>query len=199
VVTNERIFQLLLAIGMISFFIAGGLFGGVAQLRSANSTNTQIYVNPNYSNQATVYRQEDGSVSIQPGQAVIAGQAESALYNGYGAVVVGDYYDDYSGLAGSTPGTMSIPIGTILEYAPSSAVPVMVKGSRYYYENNVFLAEVFDGSSVVYQVVPAPLGAVVTQLPVGCIVQNYNGRSFELCGKTYYQQVAGGYQVVAVN
>jgi hypothetical protein len=48
---------------------------------------------------------------------------------------------------GTTPGTMAIPIGTILEYAPSSAVPIMVKGTRYYYENNIYLAEVFDGAS----------------------------------------------------
>lgn len=124
---------------------------------------------------------------------------QAANYTGYGTVVVGSYYSDYSGWAGTAPAEAAIPIGTILEYAPSSAVPVMVKGNRYYYENNVYLAEVFDGSAVVYQVVPAPVGAVVTQLPAGCAVQNYNGKSFQVCGTTYYQQVAGGYQVVAVN
>ncbi len=123
--------------------------------------------------------------------------SQAANYGGYGTVVVGGYYSDYSGWAGTTPVEPAIPIGTILEYAPSSAVPVMVKGSRYYYENNIYLAEVFDGTSVVYQVVPAPFGAVVTQLPAGCVVQNYNGKSFQLCGDTYYRQVAGGYEVVA--
>jgi hypothetical protein len=158
-----KIFRLLLVIGMISFSMAG-LFGGVRQMRSANTTNSQ-----------------------------------AANYPGYGTVIVGGYYSDYSGWAGTAPAGSAIPIGTILEYAPSSAVPVMVKGSRYYYENNVFLAEVFDGTSVVYQVVPAPLTAVVTQLPAGCVVKNYNGKSYQLCGNTYYQQVAGGYEVVAVN
>jgi hypothetical protein len=174
------------------------LLGGVRQFRSANSTNTQAYVNPNYANQATTYRQQGGVVSVNPGQAII-GQNGTAVYNGYGAVVVGGYYNDYGSWNGTAPTGSTIPIGTILEYAPSSAVPVMVEGTRYYYENNVYLAEVFDGSAVVYQVVPAPLGAVVTQLPAGCMVQNYNGKSFQLCGSTYYQQVAGGYQVVAAN
>ena len=124
---------------------------------------------------------------------------QAVVYQGYGTVYAGDYYQDYNGYVATDPSAPSIPIGTILEYAPSSAVPVMVKGSRYYYENNVYLAEVFDGTSVVYQVVPAPLGAVVTQLPAGCVVQNYNGKSFQLCGDTYYRQVAGGFEVVALN
>ena len=73
----------------------------------------------------------------------------------------------------------------------------MVGGARYYYQNSVFLEEVYDGSAIVYQVVPAPLGAVVTMLPTGCMPQLYNGNSFYLCGNDPpCQQVAGGYQVV---
>jgi hypothetical protein len=132
----------------------------------------------------------------QMGSTNLAG-SQTANYGSYGTVVVGSYYSDYSGWAGTSPVEPAIPIGTILEYAPSSAVPVMVQGNRYYYENNIYLAEVFDGTSVVYQVVPAPSGAVVTQLPAGCIVQTYNGKSLQLCGSTYYRQVAGGYEVVA--
>jgi hypothetical protein len=197
--TKQRIFRIVLVIAVISLSLSGGLFGGVRQMRSANSTGTQTYVNPNYSNQATTFRQQTGNISVNPGRA-ISGQAGTAVYNGYGAVVASGYYYDYGTWTDTAPQPDSgIPIGTILEYAPSSAVPVMVEGTRYYYENNIYLAEVFDGTSVVYQVVPAPLGAVVTQLPAGCAVQNYNGRSFQVCGSTYYQQVAGGYQVVASN
>jgi len=161
---QSKLFRLMPVIGFIWFTMAGGLFGGVRQLRSTNTAARQAVV-----------------------------------YQGYGTVYVGDYYQDYSGYVATDPSVAAIPIGTILEYAPSSAVPVMVKGSRYYYENNIYLAEVFDGTSVVYQVVPAPLGAVVTQLPAGCVVQNYNGKSFQLCGNTYYRQVAGGFEVVALN
>jgi hypothetical protein len=191
-------FRIVIVLTVISISLVSGLFGGVRQFTTGNATGAQTYVNPNYSNQATVYRQQTGTVSSNPGRA-ISGQAGTAIYNGYGAVVASGYYYDYSGWSGTAPQGAEVPIGTILEYAPSSAVPVMVDGSRYYYENNVFLAEVFDGSAVVYQVVPAPFGAVVTQLPAGCAVQNYNGRSFQICGSTYYQQVAGGYQVVALN
>lgn len=188
------------SIVFISVVFAGmvsGLLAGVRQMRTADSTNTQTYINPNYSNQATVYRQN--SVSVNPGQAIVTGQTGTALYNGYGAVVAGNYYNDYGGWSGTAPSGSIIPIGTILEYAPSGAVPVTVNGTRYYYQNNIYLLEVFDGYAVVYQVVPAPLGAVVTQLPAGCMVQNYNGKSFQICGTTYYKQVAGGYQVVAEN
>ena len=161
---QPKFFRFIFVVSVISFFMAGGLFGGVRQLRSTNTTARQ-----------------------------------GVVYQGYGTVYVGDYYQDYSGYVAADPSAPAIPIGTILEYAPSSAVPVMVKGSRYYYENNIYLAEVFDGTAVVYQVVPAPLGAVVTQLPAGCVVQNYNGKSFQLCGNTYYRQVAGGFEVVALN
>ena len=193
---NSKNFRMLITIVAISFCITYGLFAGVRQTRTANATGSQAYVNPNYSNQATTYR--PGTVNTNPGQAVV-GQNGTATYNGYGAVVVGGYYNDYSGYVNSAPTQPAIPIGTILEYAPSGAVPVMVNGVRYYYQDNVYLEEVFDGYAVVYQVVPAPIGAVVTQLPAGCVVQNYNGKSFTLCGGTYYQQVAGGYQVVAAN
>jgi hypothetical protein len=188
-----------LVYGIIGLFIGTSLFGGVRQMRSADSTNSQVYVNPNYSNQTTAYRNETGPIAVNPGQAVLTNVPGTAVYNGYGAVVAGGYYNDYNGWAGTAPPGTGIPIGTILEYVPSTAVPVMVSGYRYYYENSIFLAEVFDGSAVVYQVVPAPIGAVVTQLPAGCTVLNYNGRSVQRCGNTYYQQVAGGYQVVAAN
>jgi hypothetical protein len=197
---NSRYSRLIFVIVLIQFTIIGGLFGGVRQVRTANTTTGQAYVNPNYANRATTYQQQTGNTGITPGQAyAIANQNAYVNYNGYGAVVTGDYYYDYNGWAGNAPGGGTIPIGTILEYAPSSAVPIMVNGARYYYENNIYFAEVFDGTAVVYQVVDAPIGAVVTQLPAGCVVQNYNGRSFQLCGNTYYQQAAGGYQVVMLN
>ena len=172
----------LLVVGLI-FCGTAATQGGVKQMRSVDSmTNvgTNAYadmdagggyatVNPNYSDQGT------------------------------GEVVTGDYYYDYNGYTAAVPAGTQIPMGTILEYVPSRAVPLMVQGTRYYYADNVFLTEVFDGYAVVYQVVPAPVGAVVTTLPAGCIVQNYNGKSITVCGNIYYRQVAGGYEVIALN
>ena len=171
-------------------------------MRTATPTGggQTTYVNPSYTNRSTTYRQQTGNTGLAPGQAAaVAGRAGYVTYNGYESPVVGDYYDSYDGYVETSPTGGTIPMGTVLEYVPSSAVPIMVDGSRYYYENNIYYAEVFNGNAVVYQVVDAPLGAVVTQLPAGCVVQNYNGRSFQQCGYTYYQQVAGGYQVVLLN
>lgn len=213
---------LLVILSVFSCVVVANLFGGVQQARSVNSlrtnksnigtnpyanTNTQsntptyATVNPNYSDRATVYRGENGAVAVGPGGAVVAGQNGMATYNGYGAVVTGGYYYDYNSYAGTvnTVANAPIPTGTILEYAPSTAMPLMVGSARYYYDNNTFFAEVFDGGAVVYQVVPAPLGAVITILPAGCMPQYFNGKSFTVCDSTYYQQVAGGYQVVALN
>lgn len=206
---------LILVISLISFGVTQGLFGGVRQMRSVNSLNTDTTnigtnpykdmeteyatVNPNYNDRATAYHDEYGNVAVDPRDAYVAGDNGAAYYDGYGAVAATGNYYDYNGWSGSAPAGANIPIGTILDYAPSTAVPIMVGGARYYNDNGIYFAEVFDGTAVVYQVVEAPLGAVVTTLPAGCFVQNYNGRSFTQCGNTYYKQVAGGYQVVLLN
>lgn len=165
----------------------------------SNANDAYATVNPNYSDRATAFHGENGAVAVDPRYAEAGYDNGTADYNGYGAVVAQGYYYDYNGWAAGAPAGAMIPMGTILEYVPSAAVPLMVQGTRYYYADNVFLTEVFDGTAVVYQVVPAPLGAVITMLPAGCIVQNYNGKSLTVCGNIYYRQVAGGYQVVALN
>lgn len=216
--TRKTFFVMLLILSSVS---TGILFGGVRQAR-VNNTNigTNAYanttyaktngayttINPNYSNGATVYHGEKGTVAVGPQGAVAVGNNGNAVYNGYGAVVTGGYYYDtnaydtsYYGYNNVAPPGSTIPMGTIFEYAPSTAMPLMVGGTRYYYDNNIFFTEVFDGSAVVYQVVSAPMGAVVTTLPSNCTAQYYNNKSYTICGSTYYMQVAGGYQVVAMN
>lgn len=209
-------FLFILLLTILIFATEGRLFGGVRQTQAVNSlpntNNTNIgtnpykdmytdndngyaTVNPNYSDQAMAYQGESGGVAVDPREAVAVDNG-IANYYGTNVVVANGYYQDYDGWSGTAPPGAMIPFGTILENVPSTAVPVMVGGARYYYQNSVFLAEVYDGSAIVYQVVPAPLGAVVTMLPTGCMPQLYNGNSFYICGSTYYQQVAGGYQVV---
>src|SRR5262245_12346164 len=158
--------------------------------------NGYANVNPNYSDQSMTYQGENGSVTVDPREAIAGVDNGIANYAGNNVVVTGDYYPDYNSWSGVAPPGAMIPIGTIVENVPASAMPVMVNGTRYYYQNSVFLTEVFDGSTVVYQVVPAPVGAVVGTLPYGCTQQLYNGQPFSICGNTYYQQVAGGYQVI---
>lgn len=133
---------------------------------------------------------------------VYGNQGNNTSYvNPNGAVVATGYYNNYNSWATNSPGIAAIPIGTILENPPSDAVPLMVKGSRYYYESgvNTYFAQVYAEGAIVYQVVPPPIGAVVSEIPANCNQQYFNGRQYLRCGNTYYEQVAGGYQVVALN
>lgn len=218
----RRTLYLLALIGML----VQPLHAGVGQARAVNRTNigTNAYadanraataqniygaqntqavsaqdvygtVNPNYSNGQMTY--PDNSVaSVNPEDIAYANDSGTAIYNGNAAVVTGNSYYDYNSWSGSAAHGNMIPMGTLVEVLPSTATPVMVGGSRYYYDTNIFLTEVFDGGMLLYQVVPAPIGAVVSTLPAGCTVQYFNGKSFSICGNTYYKQVAGGYQVV---
>jgi len=190
---------------------------GVRQQRQVNSLNTNTTnigtnayadmnpsyttVNPNYSNRGNVYHGENGSVAVGPRGAVAVGEngnTAAVVYDGYGAVPTGGYYYDYNSYADTQSAGSPIQVGTVVESLPSSAIPVMVSGSRYYYysEYNTFLAEVYDGYGIVYEIVPAPIGAVVSTLPSNCMAQYINGKSFTVCGGIYFQQVAGGYEVV---
>jgi len=215
----------MLGLWIVLYLSPGSLLAGVAQARSANRSNTTnigtnpykdmnmtsntnanagpyyTTVNPNYSDHSTVYHGD--TVATDPGYAYDGYDSNyGANYNGYNTVITGGYYNDYnSWSAGSTVANAPIPMGVVLQYAPASAMPIMVGGARYYYDNtnNVYFQEVFDGGAVVYEVVPAPYGAVITVLPSGCVPQYFNGKSFMLCGATYYKQVAGGYEVVAAN
>src|SRR5262245_11148141 len=120
---KSKIFVVIVAIQMITI----GLFAGVRQMRTATPTaGHTTYVNPNYSNRATTYRQQTGNTGLTPGQAAaVAGRAGYVNYNGYETAVVGEYYDDYNGYVETSPTGGTIPMGTVLEYVPSSAVPIM--------------------------------------------------------------------------
>ena len=55
-----------------------------------------------------------------------------------------------------------------------------------------------SSGEVVYQVVAAPPGAIITTLPAGCTATNVGGVAYSQCGTTYYQRVSTGYQVVVL-
>lgn len=162
------------------FLCAACLFAGVRQNRVSNTTN--IGTNPYANMQA-------------PNYTVVGDYGSGVNYDG--TVPTDGYYYDNSAYGATAPPGSLIPMGTILQYIPSSAIPVTVDRNRYYYDSNVYFAEVFDGGAIVYQVVPAPMGAVISTLPQGCFARTYDGKSVMICGNTVYMQVAGGYQVIA--
>ena len=53
-----------------------------------------------------------------------------------------------------------------------------------------------SSGAVVYQVVDAPAGAIITTLPAGCQNVNVGNAAYSQCGTTYYSRVSNGYQVV---
>jgi hypothetical protein len=148
---------------------------GVRQMRKAD-LSSNVGTNAYSDAPAGGYTAADPADSNQGGDYATV----NPNYQDYptGGVVTGGYYYDYGGYAAAVPAGAQIPIGTILEYAPSRAVPLMVQGQRYYYADNVFLAEVYDGYAVVYQVVPAPLARVYhLQLREGREAQYWSGFS----------------------
>ena len=74
---------------------------------------------------------------------------------------------------------------------------MVVQGSPnpYYYDNGNYYSQTYSGGEVAYQVVPPPVGAVVTTLPAGCVEEAVNGAPVLNCSGVYYQQVQNGYQV----
>ncbi|HET6617199.1 MAG TPA: DUF6515 family protein, partial [Gemmatimonadota bacterium] len=106
---------------------------------------------------------------------------------------VWDDYDEWVLFAGVTTG---IAIGTLLAEPPAEHTIIYVAGVPYYYSDTVFYAPVMQGTTVVYQVIPPPIGAIVPGLPAGCTEQDVNGVTHYMCGGAAYIEDPGGYQVV---
>ena len=75
----------------------------------------------------------------------------------------------------------------------------MVGNDTYFYYGGVFY--IYTGSG--YQVVAAPIGAVVTQIPDGAVQQDIDGQTYLVYNNTYYQPITqdgqDAYEVVQVN
>ena len=76
-------------------------------------------------------------------------------------------YDDTEAWQVAAGVAAGVVIGTMLASPPAEATTVTVASTSYYYSDNAFYMPVMQGTEVVYQVVPAPVGAVPT-LPLGC-------------------------------
>jgi hypothetical protein len=114
-------------------------------------------------------------------------------------VIVGGRYEDNEGwkTAARVAGGVAagIAVGTMLSRPPARSVTVTVAGSNYWYDDGVYYARAFQGGDVVYQVVPAPPGAVIATLPGGCTSVRRGNVTYSQCGGAYYQRVSGGYRV----
>jgi hypothetical protein len=73
----------------------------------------------------------------------------------------------------------------------------MVGNDEFYYYGGAFYVSTDQG----YQVVAAPIGAVITELPVGAADQQIDGEDLLLYNNVYYQPISqdgdDAYEVVA--
>lgn len=143
---------------------------------------------------------EERTVAANRRGMVVAGEEGVAAAGRYGGVIVGERYEDHEGwrTAAAVAGGVAagIAVGTMLSRPPAAATTVVVSGTNYWYDGGVFYSRVYSGGDVVYQVVQAPVGAVVTTLPGGCTSVRRGNVVYSQCGGTYYQPIGGGYRVV---
>jgi hypothetical protein len=55
-----------------------------------------------------------------------------------------------------------------------------------------------QGTTVVYQVIPPPVGAIVPELPADCTTQAVDGVTHWICADSAYIEVPTGYEVVVM-
>ena len=130
--------------------------------------------------------------------AVVVGEEGAAAVSRRGGVVVADRYESYDAWKAVAAVGAGIAIGTMLAKPPAAAKTVVVTESSYLYDDGVFYTKVMSSGTVVYQVVDAPAGAIVTTLPAGCKSVNVSNAAYQQCGATYYSRVSNGYQVVVL-
>jgi hypothetical protein len=87
----------------------------------------------------------------------------------------------------------------VVSSLPEGYETTMVGNDYYYYFGGAFYINNGQG----YQVVPAPFGAVITQLPVGATEQQFNGQTLMVYNNTYYAPISqdgqDSYEVVDPN
>ncbi|MEJ0082544.1 MAG: DUF6515 family protein [Puia sp.] len=66
------------------------------------------------------------------------------------------------------------PLGAMVSALPPGYETTMVGNDYYYYYGGAFYINTGNG----YQVVQAPYGAVITQIPDGAIQQDINGQTY---------------------
>jgi hypothetical protein len=161
----------------------------------------------------TVAAGERGAIAAGEGGAVAVGE-EGYIVAGEGGAYAGEWYDgtvwydddwddwyvyddwdEWWLMAGVTTG---IVIGTLLAEPPPDHTIIYVSGVPYYYYDSVFYAPVMQGTTVVYQVIPPPVGAIAPALPADCTTQSVNGVTHWICADAAYIEVPTGYEVVVM-
>ena len=87
------------------------------------------------------------------------------------------------------------PIGFLAAALAATAIIITINSQRYHYDQGVYYAPAPSGGG--YSVVPAPIGAVVTNLPSGYSVMPVGGSNYFYYGGVFYISNGSSYTVVA--
>lgn len=77
-------------------------------------------------------------------------------------------------------------IGAVVVELPPGYETVLVGNDTYYYFGGVFYVDNGQG----YQIVAAPPGAVVSELPAGAVEQDINGETVLVYNNAYYLPIS---------
>ena len=161
--------------------------------------------------ETTVIEGERGAIAVGEEGAVAVGEQGIAVADG-GEINRGDWdgedviyrddedfrvYEDTEAWQVAAGIAAGVVVGTMLASPPAESTTVTVASTPYYYSDNAFYMPVMQGTEVVYEVVPAPVGAVIPTLPPDCTTRDISGVTHWICGESAYVQASGGYQVVA--
>ena len=84
------------------------------------------------------------------------------------------------------------PRGFRIRTIPGRYTRLVVRGSIYYYSAGLFYRSVDEE----YEVVTAPIGAVVEELPEDAIEMDFDGITTYELNETLYQAIDDGYEVI---
>ena len=84
------------------------------------------------------------------------------------------------------------PIGFFAATLTTAAIVISVEDNQYNYDDGVYYVKDSGG----YKVVPAPLGATISELPKGYVTINVSGVDYYYYGGTYYTKDTSKYKVV---
>ncbi len=84
------------------------------------------------------------------------------------------------------------PRGFRIRTIPGAFTRLMVRGAVYYYSTGVFYQNVNDE----YEVVAAPIGAVVAELPEDAEEMDFDGIATYELNETLYKAIDDGYEVI---
>ncbi len=85
------------------------------------------------------------------------------------------------------------PVGFFVATVATTAIIVTIANEEYHYDEGVYYQKSGDG----YKVVPAPIGAEISDLPDGYTKLDVDGKTYYYYGGAYYVKSSSKYKVVA--